>query len=144
MQRHPSRPSARPPARPRTVAGFRLPFFGLPCIHETPSRHRSSPVSGFLRPSATVAAWHPGPAGPVRGKASIPPIFVFTGSGAAICRAPPGFASVRVHPCPGNGPARMFLPIPRRQPARLRSSLIRITPRCSLPHLTATRSRHRA
>ena len=38
-----------------------------------------------LRPAATVAAWHPCPAAPVRGKASILSACVF------------------VHPCPGNG-----------------------------------------
>ena len=75
---------ARPPARHPPVAGFRLPFVGPPCIHEAHFRHRGASVSGSLRPSATVAAWQPGPAAPVRGKASIPP----------------GVAGV--HPCPEN------------------------------------------
>ena len=58
---------------------------GRPCIHEAHFRHRGASVSGALRPSATVAAWHPGPAAPLRGKAS----------------ACLGFA--RLHPRPGNG-----------------------------------------
>ena len=61
-----------------------------------------------IRPSATVAAWHPGPATPVRGKASIPPVFVSTGSGAALRRDLLGFASAGVHPCPNNGPDHKF------------------------------------
>ena len=76
-------------------------------IHEAHFRHRGAPVSGFLRPSATVAAWHPGPAESFRGKASV--------------RL--GFA--RLHPRPGNGgDAAEHLP-PPRQPAaaRLRSRL---------------------
>ena len=101
----------RPPARHHPVAGFRSPSFRPPCIHEAHFRHRAASVSGFLRPSATVAAWHPGPAAPVRGKASIPPVCVSTGSGATICRDLPGFASACVHPCPmGNGSPHKFLP----------------------------------
>ena len=84
------------------MAGFRSPSFRPPCIHEAHFRHRGASVSGFLRPSATVAAWHPGPAAPVRGKASIPPGVVSTGSGAAVRRDLPGSASAYVHPCPEN------------------------------------------
>ena len=69
------------------------------------------PSIHHLRPSATVAAWHPGPAAPFRGKASIPPGVVSTGSGAAVRRDLPGFASACFHPCPENGPFQMFLPI---------------------------------
>ena len=47
----------------------------------------------------------------VRGKASIPPGVVSTGSGAAVRRDLPGFASACFHPCPENGPFQMFLPI---------------------------------
>ena len=61
------------------------------------------PSIHHLRPSATVAAWQPGPAAPVRGKASIPPGVVSTGSGASVRRDLPGFASACVHPCPENG-----------------------------------------
>ena len=94
---------ARPPARHPTVAGFRSPSFRPPCIHEAHFRHRGAPVSGFLRPSATVAAWHPGPAESFRGKASV--------------RL--GFA--RLHPRPGNGgDAAEHLP-PPRQPAAARA-----------------------
>ena len=67
-----------------------MPSFRPPCIHEAHFRHRGAPVSGSLRPSATVAAWHPGPAALVRGKASIPP----------------GVACV--HPCPENGTSPTF------------------------------------
>ena len=45
----------------RRVIGF---------LHEARFRHRGASVFVSLRPSATVAAWHPGPAAPVRGKAS--------------------------------------------------------------------------
>ena len=69
------------------------------------------PSIHHLRPSATVAAWHPALAVPVRGKASIPPGVVSTGSGAAVRRDLPGFASACFHPCPENGPFQMFLPI---------------------------------
>jgi len=96
----------RPPARPQ--AGFRLPSVGPPCIHGTHFRHRATPVSVSLRSSATVAAWYPGPAAPVQGKASIPPVFVSTGSGASFRRDLPGFASAGVHPCPNNGPDHKF------------------------------------
>ena len=103
----------RPPARHPPVAGFRSPSFRPPCIHEAHFRHRGAPVSGFLRPLATVAAWHPGPATPFRGKASIPPGVVSTGSGASVRRDLPGFVSACVHPCPtGNGSSYKFLPHP--------------------------------
>ena len=65
------------------------------------------PSIHHLRPSATVAAWHPGPAAPFRGKASSRRRFA------------------RLHPRPENrGDAAAFLP-PHRQPAatRLRSRL---------------------
>ena len=88
-----------------------MPSFRPPCIHETHFRHRGAPFSGSLRPSATVAVWQPGPAAPVRGRASIPPGVVSTGSGAAVRRDLPGFASACFHPCPENGPFQMFLPI---------------------------------
>ena len=90
---------------------MRMPSFGPPCIHVVIFRHRGASVFRSLRPSATVAAWHPGPAAPVRGKASIPPGVVSTGSGAAVRRDLPGFASACFHPCPENGPFQMFLPI---------------------------------
>ena len=105
------RPSPGLQPATRTVAGFRSPFVGPPCILEAHFRHRGASVSGSLRPSATVAAWHPGPATPFRGKASIPPGVVSTGSGAAVRRDLPGFASACFHPCPENGPFQMFLPI---------------------------------
>ena len=68
------------------------------------------PSIHHLRPSATVAAWHPGLAAPVRGRASIPPGVVSTGSGAAVRRDLPGFVSACVHPCPEKGPLQTFLP----------------------------------
>ena len=100
----------RPPARHPPVAGFRSPFFRPPCIHEAHFRHRGASVSGSLRPSATVAAWHPGLATPFRGKASIPPGVVSTGSAALVRRDLPGFAFACVHPCPKNGGNPTFLP----------------------------------
>ena len=94
------RPASSPP--PARWRAFVLPSFRPPCIHETHCRHRGASVSGTLRPSATVAAWQPVPAAPVRGKAS----------------ACLGFA--RLHPRPGNGgTAAAFLP-PPRQPAAAR------------------------
>ena len=84
------------------VAGFRSPSFRPPCIREATFRHRAAPVFVSLRPSTTVAAWQPGPAEPIRGKASIPPVSISTGSGAAIRRDLSGFAFARVHPCPKN------------------------------------------
>ena len=58
----PLRPSSGLQPATRMVAGFRLPSFRPPCIHEAHFRHRGASVSGALLPSATVAAWHPGPA----------------------------------------------------------------------------------
>jgi hypothetical protein len=75
------------------------------------------PSIHHLRPSATVAAWHPGPAAPVRGKASIPPVFVSTGSGASFRRDLPGFVCAQRSSMPGERRHQMFLPIYRRQPA---------------------------
>ena len=122
---------------------FRSPSFRPPCIREATFRHRAAPVFVSLRPSTTVAAWQPGPAAPFRRRASIPPAFVSTGSGATLRRDLSGFASVCRHPCPKNPPTQMFLPIVRRQPVRLRPSPIRITPRRSHLSQTAKRSRHR-
>jgi len=102
---------ARPPARHPTVAGFRSPSFRPPLHQHAHFRHRSAPVFATLRPAATVAAWHPGPTAPVRGKASIPPGVVSTGSGAAVRRDLSGFVSACIHPCPENGPFQMFLHI---------------------------------
>ena len=85
-----------------------MPSFRPPCIHEAHFRHRGAPFSGSLRPSATVAAWQPGPAAPVRGKASIPPGVVSTGSGAAVRRDLPGSISACVHPCPEKRPIPKF------------------------------------
>ena len=115
------RPSPGLQPATRTVAGFRLTFFGPPCIHEAHFRHRGASVSGLLRPSATVAAWHPGPAAPFRGKASIPPGF---------------------HPCPENAPPPLFAYSPAST-ARLRPAPIRITPHHSHLAHTAKRSSHR-
>ena len=75
---------ALPPPQP--VEGFCLPFVG----HSLHLRGRLSATAALrsphsLRPTATVAAWHPAPAAPVRGKASILSACVF------------------VHPCPGSG-----------------------------------------
>jgi hypothetical protein len=69
--RFPSRPLPGLQPATRTVAGFRLPSVGPPCISKLLLRHRVAPVFVYLRPSATVAAWHPGPAAPFRGKASV-------------------------------------------------------------------------
>ena len=91
-----------------------------------PPRRFRSPFPFARRPRSRLgipARWKP-----VRGKASIPPGVVSTGSGASVRRDLPGFASACVHPCPENGSSQMFLPIPRRQPTRLRSSPRRITP----------------
>ena len=75
-----------------------------------------------LRPTATVAAWYPCPAAPVRGKASILSVCVF------------------VHPCPGNGgdaTIPKFLPYPvgvnrpgASRPGTLHASLLPITCYC--------------
>ena len=126
-----------------------MPSVGPPCIHEAHFRHRGASVSGALRPSSTVAAWHPGPVAPFRGKASVCLVY--------------GSAFARLHPRPGNGGKVPASPsaasrcsptlttlsvclgsalstqvatqrpkhscrILRRQPTRLRSSPIRITP----------------
>ena len=66
-----------------------MPSFGPPLHQHLPFRHRVAPVFVSLRPSATVAAWHPGPAAPFRGKASV----------RLVC----GSAFARLHPRPGNG-----------------------------------------
>jgi len=135
---------ARPPVRHPPVADFRLPSFGPPLHQHAHFRHRSAPVFATLRPSATVAAWHPGPTAPVRGKASIPPGVVSTGSGAAVRRDLPGFASACFHPCPENGPSQkvsaIFTGVNR--PGFLRS---RVGSRLCYSQLqqTAKRSSHR-
>ena len=103
-----SRPSPGLQPATRRWRAFVMPSFGPPCIHEAHFRHRGASVSGFLRPSATVAAWRPGPAAPVLGKASIPPGVVSTGSGAAVCLDLSGFVSACVHPCPENGTSPNF------------------------------------
>ena len=98
------RPSPGLQPATRRWRAFVMPFFGPPCIHEATFRHRGASVlrASVLRPSATVAAWHSGPAAPFRGKASV-------------CL---GFA--RRHPRPGSGVnAAGFLP-PPRQPAAAR------------------------
>ena len=78
-----------------------MPFVGPPCIHEAHFRHRGASIFVSLRPSATVAAWQPGPAAPIRGKASIPTGVVSTGSGAAVRRDLPGFVSASRSSMPG-------------------------------------------
>ena len=107
----------RPPARhPQRWRAFVCRPSGRLCISTHPSataalRSAHSSFTSFgcdlLRPSATVAAWQPGSAAPFRGKASIPPGVVSTGSVAAYCRDLPGFVSACVHPCPENGPSQI-------------------------------------
>ena len=116
----------------------------ITCIHEAHFRHRAASVFVFLRPSATVAAWQPGPAAPFRGKASIPPGVVSTGSGAAVRCDLPGFASACVHPCPKNRASpKVFARSSGVNRPGFVPSPIRITPRRSLFPKTAARSRHR-
>ena len=109
---HSSRPSPGLQPATRMVAGFRSPPFGPPLHQHAPFRHRGASVSGSLRPSATVAAWQPGPAAPIRGKASIPPGVVSTGSGAAVRRDLPGFVSASRSSMPGETPlVQSFCPL---------------------------------
>ena len=69
-------------------------------------RHRVTPVSVTLRPSATVAAWHPGPAGPFRGKASVRLVCGSACLGAPRSKLahaqPPPLRLRPLHPRPGN------------------------------------------
>ena len=119
----------RPPARhPQggglSIAGLRAALHPRSTL---PPPQRSS--LRFSSPSATVAAWYPGPAAPFQGKASIPPVFISTGSGASVRRDLPGSVSACVHPCPKNGGNKMFSTIffgvnrpgfvPRRSGSRL-------------------------
>ena len=98
-----------------------MPTFRPPCIHEAHFRHRGASVSGFLRPSATVAAWYPGPAGPIRGGrrrlALAASRYLSRASlllrAACVRSSPPGFTHAR-------GNAAAFLP-PLRQPAAART-----------------------
>ena len=117
------RPSSGLQPATRRWRAFVMPSFGPPCIHEAHFRHRAASVSGFLRPSATVAAWHPGPAAPFRGKASVrlgcislPPACVAT---APRRLRPLVFA--RLHPRPGNGGDAAGLLPAHRQPAAART-----------------------
>ena len=118
----PSRPSPGLQPATRTVAGFRSPSFGPPIHQHAHFRHRGAPVYVSLRPSATVAAWHPGPAAPFRGKASVRLVCGSACLGALCSKLTPRnlrrAAFVRLHPRPGNeGNAEV---VPARQPAAAR------------------------
>ena len=119
---------ARPPARHPPVAGFRSPSFGPPCIHEAYFRHRGAPVSDSLSPSATVAACIPDRLRRSGGRhrfrqASSPPVQARRFAATFPVSFPPAFIHARRTVC-----SISFCPINRRQPARLSSSPIRITP----------------
>ena len=77
--------------------------------HTSATAARRSPFPYARRPRSRLG--NPARLEPLRGKASIPPGVVSTGSGAAVRRDLPGFASACFHPCPENGPFQMFLPI---------------------------------
>ena len=118
-------------------------------LHEAYFRHRAAPVFVSLRPSATVAAWHPGPAAPFRGKASVRLVCArlhprpWNGGNAETVPATPPAASrcshslttlsvclVTAAPTQAGPPQhKPFTPSLRRQPARLRPLPSRITPR---------------
>ena len=108
----PLRPSPGLQPATRKVAGFRLPSFRPPCIHEAHFRHRGAPVSGFLRPSATVAAWQPGPAARSGGRhrfrrALPPPVQARRFAATFPVPPPPTFIHAR-----RTGLVQRFLPIP--------------------------------
>ena len=81
------RPASSPP--PARWRAFVCRSSGRLCISEALFRHRAAPVFVSLLTSATVAAWHPVPAAPVRGE---------------------GIDSARRHPCPENVGNPKFLP----------------------------------
>ena len=72
-------------------------------------------------------------------QASSPPVQARRFAATFPVSPPPAFIHAR-----RTGPSKCSCPFLRRQPARLRSALIRITPRHSQPNQTAARSRHRA
>ena len=73
--------------------------------HEAHFRHRGAPVSGSLRPSATVAAWQPGPAAPFRGRRrfalSAALLAAVRHARNSLTRNLPHSACARLHPRPG-------------------------------------------
>ena len=100
---HSSRPSPGLQPATRMVAGFRSPPFGPPLHQHAPFRHRGASVSGSLRPSATVAAWQPGPAAPFRGRhrfrqASSPPVQARCFAATFPPSSPPAFIHARRTP----------------------------------------------
>ncbi len=129
--------SSPPPARWRASV---CRSSGRLCISTALPPLRRSGRRCSPRPSATVAAWHPGPAEPFRGKASV---CLACGSRASVRIASykrnlRRSASARLRPRPGNVlHSPVFAPFLRRQPARLRSLPRRITPRRSRHTQTA-------
>ena len=104
------RPASSPPP---TGGGLSLcrPS-GRLCICEAHFRHRGAPVSGFLRPSATVAAWQPGPAARSGGRhrfrrALPPPVQARRFAATFPVPPPPTFIHAR-----RTGLVQRFLPIP--------------------------------
>ena len=134
----PLRPSSGLQPATRMVAGFRLPSFRPPCIDEAHFRHRGAPT----------------PVGHGRGLAARPGC---AGPGESIDSArrrlhrfrrvgPPRPSRFRLRlrsSMPGERAAPIICLFPGVNRARLRSSPIRITPRCSHTKQSAKRSSHR-
>ena len=99
--------------------------------HEAHFRHRGAPVSGSLRPSATVAAWQPGPAAPFRGRRrfalSAALLAAVRHARNSLTRNLPRSACARLHPRPGRRRR-----VPAASPAASRCS------RCSRLSLSAS------
>ena len=120
------RPSSSPP--PARWRAFVCRPSGRHCIHEAHFRHRGASVSGFLRPSATVAAWQPGPAARSGGRhrfrqASSPPVQARQSAATFPVSPPPAFIHAR-----STAPPNCFCPlfgvnrpgcVPRRSGSRL-------------------------
>ena len=135
------RPASSPP--PAWWRAFVCRSSGRPASpkHSSATAAIRSPFPFARRPRSRLGnpAWMCQSGGRHRFRqASSPPVQARCSAATFTVSSRPG-----VHPCPENAPIQMFLPIFRRQPAWLRSSPRRITPRRSLLSQSAKRSSHR-
>ena len=136
------RPASSPP--PAWWRAFVCRSSGRPASpkHSSATAAIRSPFPFARRPRSRLGnpAWMCQSGGRHRFRqASSPPVQARRFAATFPVSPPPAFIHAR-----RTGPSKCSCPFLRRQPARLRSALIRITPRHSQPNQTAARSRHRA